>query len=74
MLTMDVQIPSFLTLAIGTNSGQIQAPATFASWEASPVTFGEGWVGPVTGLDILEKIYIPCLCRRSDRDIWIVQP
>jgi hypothetical protein len=38
---MDVQLPSFVTLVLGANSGQIQTPATFTSWKTSPVPIGE---------------------------------
>jgi len=37
----DVKLRSFLTLTLGANSGQIQAPATFVSWKTSPLPTGE---------------------------------
>lgn len=72
---MNVQLRSFLELTLGANCGQIQAPATFFSWEASPLPTGEEaeWA-PLPVWTFWKKKIIPCSRWRSDRDFWIVQP
>ena len=73
MLTMDVQLPSILTSTLGANSGQIQAPATFASWKASSLPTGEEAEWDLLPVWTFWEKNIPCPFQRSDRDISMVQ-